>query len=403
MLQAWSGSPSIGAEFDIHMRVLLYGMQSSGASILAFTLAQNPASLAFVDIWNMFAAPELETDRDCVAKAVVTTAFSLELHRRRFRPDVTVLFLRHPVDNYESLFGKSYANEAGLIDEKFSVLEEVFRGRTGFDHIVHYEDFVLSPRSVITLFDRLGWHLGFDALLFGRSQREIEEANAAACPGLQKRLKYGAGNLRTGGVLRDRLRFSKPWGKSAHLPKLCPSLFEHYAAERKARNDLWHMPSRALLSCNLGPILRELTRSGPIPEKSERADYRLQFIDWTSQSRVTDKGLVLSPGARGTETRLVLSGLPGRPFNRVCATAYAEHPLGAGTVICLRIDGAVGESLAEQEFTLRHSDMKSVDLAFEPPVPTVSLSLSVRLADDVDSADHAGICFQDLRLEQAVR
>ena len=99
----------------------------------------------------------------------------------------------------------------------------------------------------------------------------------------------------------------------------------------------------------------------------------------------------------------MLEDLPGRLFNRVCATAYAEHPLGAGTVICLRIDGAVGESLAEQEFTLRHSDMKSVDLAFEPPVPTVSLSLSVRLADDVDSADHAGICFQDLRLEQAVR
>jgi hypothetical protein len=60
------------------MRVLLYGMQSSGASILAFALAQKPDCLAFVDIWNMFwnmfAAPELETDRDCVAKAVVTTA-----------------------------------------------------------------------------------------------------------------------------------------------------------------------------------------------------------------------------------------------------------------------------------------------------------------------------------------
>jgi hypothetical protein len=385
------------------MKVLLYGMQSSGASILAFTLAQKPGSLAFVDIWNMFAAPELETDRDCVAKAVVTTAFSLEVHRRRFRPEVTVLFLRHPVDTYESLFGKSYANEAGLIDEKFSVLEEVFRGRTGFDHIIHYEDFVFSPQSVIAFFARIGWDIGFDALFFRRTHREIEQENAAACPGIQKWLKYGTGNIRTGGVLRDRLRFSQPWGKSAHLAKLCPSLFEHYAEVRKQRNNLWHMPSRALLSCNLGPILRELSKSGPIPEKSERANYRLQFTGGTTQSRVADKGLVLCPDAGGRETRLVLSGLPGRPFNRVCATAYGEHPLGAGTVACLQVEGADRGRRAEQEFTLSHSDMRIVDLAFEPQASDVSLSLSVRLADDVESADDAGICIQDLRLEQASR
>src|SRR5580704_13666858 len=117
------------------MRVLLYGMQSSGASVLAFTLAQKPDSVAFVDIWNMFAVPELVTDRDTVAKVVVTTAFSLDVHRRRFRPDVTLLVLRHPVDTYESLRGKPYANESGLMDEKLAVLEDVLRAGTGFDHI----------------------------------------------------------------------------------------------------------------------------------------------------------------------------------------------------------------------------------------------------------------------------
>ena len=68
------------------MRVLVYGMQSSGASLVTLTLAQKRECVAFVDIWNMFAAPELKTDHDIVAKVVVTTAFSLEVHRRRFRP-----------------------------------------------------------------------------------------------------------------------------------------------------------------------------------------------------------------------------------------------------------------------------------------------------------------------------
>jgi hypothetical protein len=385
------------------MRVLLYGMQSSGASLLALTLAQKPDSVGFVDIWNMFAAPELETSRDCVAKVVVTTAFSLEVHRRRFRPDVTVLFLRHPVDTYESLYGKSYANEAGLIDEKFALLEEVFRAGTGFDHILHYEDLVLSPRNVIAFFDRIGWQIGFNALLFGRTQREIEEGNVAACPGIHTRLKYGAGNVQTRRLLRDRIRFAQPWGKSAHLTRVCSALFDHYAALRngKDRSDLWHVPSRALLSCNLGAILRELTNRGAIAEQSERAGYRLQFTHGTDQSRVTDKELRLCPTGNGRETQLVLSGLPGSPFNRVCATAYAEHPLASGTTARLRVEGAAEECLAEQEFTLLHSDMRYVHLAFEPQASTVTLKLSVRLADNSDSAEHAGISIKDLRLEQA--
>jgi hypothetical protein len=375
-------------------------MQSSGASVLAFTLAQKPDSLAFVDIWNMFAAPELETDGDSVVKVVVTTAFSLEVHRRRFRPDVTLLVLRHPADTFDSLSGKSYANESGLIDEKFALLEEVFRTGTGFDHIVYYEDFVFSPRGLIALSNRIGWQINYDALLFGRTQREIEETNAAACPGIHGRLKYGSGNIQTRGVLRDRVRFSEPSGKSAHLPLLCPSLFDHYTALRADRGAQWHVPSPVLLSCSLGAIVRGLTKSGVIPQQSERAGYKLRLIDGTPQCRIADTGLVLCPAAHGRETQVKVSGLPGRPFNRICGTAHAEHPRALGTNTRIRIEDATGECLAEQEFTLCHSDMRSIDLAFKPHVSDIALSLGVRLAEYVDSAAHAGVCFHDLRLEQ---
>ena len=370
--------------------------------MLAFTLAQKPDSLAFIDIWNMFAAPEIETERDCVAKAVVTTAFSLEVHQRRFRPDVTVLFLRHPIDTYHSLFGKSYVNEGGLIDEKFAVLEEVFRSGNGFDRIVYYEDFVFSPRSTIELFNRIGWLLGFDALLFRRSWEEIDSANAAAFPGIRCRLKYGTGNIQAQGVLRDRVRFSPPWGKTAHLSRLCPSLFEHYAAVCADRNELWHVPSRALLSCELGTIMRELTNSSVIPERSERAGYRLRLVNGTPQCEVINDEILLCPTVQGRETRLTVSGLPGTPFQRLRAAAYAQDPRATGTTVRIEIHSAAGACLGEQEFTLCHSDMRYIDLAFQHQACPITLSIGVRLASEACSTDHAGIRLQDIRLEQAV-
>jgi hypothetical protein len=375
-------------------------MQSSGASVLAFTLAQKPGSLAFIDIWNMFAAPEHETEMFCAAKVVVTTAYMLEVHRKRFRPDITLLVLRHPVDNYDSLFGRSYANESGLMDEKFALLEEVFRAGAGFDEIAYYEDFVFRPRDVIAQFNRFGWQVGCEALLFGRSVREIEDANAAACPSLSGRLKYGFGNLHAQNVLRDRARLAQPWGRTAHLPGLCPSLFEHYAAVQAERGELWHVPSRALLSCGLGAIVRGRMASGAIQAQSERAGYKLRLTNGTPQCRVSDTELVLCPAASGRETRFTVAGLPGPPFNRIRAAIFAEHPLAQGTITSIRVQGEDGECLAEKEFVLCHSDLRNLDLAFQPRGATIALSLGVRVAKGVTSHEHSSICIRDLRLEQ---
>jgi hypothetical protein len=375
-------------------------MQSSGASVLAFTLAQKPDSLAFIDIWNMFAAPELDTDRDCAAKVVVTTAFSLETHRKRFRPDVTILVLRHPVDTYDSLFGKSYANDSGLLDEKFARLEEVFRTKAGFDHVVYYEDFAFCPREIIGLSNRIGWQLGYDALLFSRKVREIEETNAAACPDIDRRVKYGSGNISANSVLRDRVRFSQPWGKSAHLPRLCPSLFDHYAELRAERAALWHVPPRALLSCGLSAIVRGRDVSGAIPHHSERAGYKLRLTNGTPQCRVSDTELILCPAASGRETRFTVSGLPGLPFNRICGSASTEHPLALGTTVRIRVEGKNSTCLAEGEISLCHSDMRHFDLGFVPQSSTISVTVGVRAANSQHSSAHAGVCFRNLRLEQ---
>jgi hypothetical protein len=382
------------------MKVLLYGMQSSGASMLAFTFAQRPRSLAFIDIWNMFAAPELETDRDCVAKVVVTTAFGLEVHRRRFRPDVTILALRHPADTYESLVGKDYANDSGLIDEKFALLDQVFREDRGFDDILFYEDFVFSPQDTIAHANRLGWAIGSEALLFSRTLKDIEQANVDALPDLHNRLKYGAGNIGGRGVMRDRVRFAEPWGKTSHLPQVCPALFEHYAQCRATRGELWHIPSRALLSCDLSPILRGQAVSGEILPESERAGYKLQLTNGTPHSKVTDTELILGPAANGKCTEFTVAGLPGHPFNRICGSVFSVHPLARGTLARIRIEGPGGVCLAEKELRLSHLDMRNIELAFEPQSDTLTLSLSLSVPNGAQATEQDSLCFRGMRLEQ---
>lgn len=376
-------------------------MQSSGASALALTLAQKPDSVAFVDIWNMFAAPELKTDRDAVAKVVATSAFGLEVHRRRFRPDVTILVLRHPVDTFYSLVDKSYANESGLIHEKFAIFDKVLRGGKGFDAIFFYEDFVFTPHNLIELCDRIGWSISCEALLFRRTQRDIQETNAEACPGIHHRLKYGSGNIQRCSLLRDRVKFSKPLGKTSHLPQWCPTVFQRYAAAQAERGERWHLPSRALLSCSLHRVLREMSGEDEIPASTRRSGYSLSLTEPTHQCRTSETALVLCPTDCGSGTRLSLAGLPGQPFNRISGIAFAQHPGALGTLTRMRIESREGGTLAEQEFTLRHAEMRSIDLAFEAQASTVTLSLEVRLASGVESAANAAVCFQDLKLDQA--
>src|SRR4029079_2548918 len=139
------------------MRLLVHGMQSSGASAFTMFLAQRPEALALVDIPNNFAAPRISTPLDFVAEVVITPAYPLAVHVDRFRPDRTILFLRDPRDNYVSLRTKPYRNYSGLMREKFRLLEGIFAERSRYDAVIHYEDFVARDPEVIATVRRLGW------------------------------------------------------------------------------------------------------------------------------------------------------------------------------------------------------------------------------------------------------
>jgi len=210
------------------MRLLVYGMQSSGATAFSLFLAQRPDCLALVDILSNYAAPCLETGRDVIAKVVITTAYPLEVHRERFRPDRTILFLRDPRRNFESLQRKPYRNHSGLIDEKFTLLDRVFEARDSFDAVIEYEEFVDRAPSVLASVNALGWPVEPSYYAFRRTHMDLAEALWNEVPELFDRFEFSYGNVQLGEVSRQFDDRELPTGLEERLEGLCPLLLEHY-------------------------------------------------------------------------------------------------------------------------------------------------------------------------------
>lgn len=214
------------------MRLLIYGMMSSGATSFSLFCAQRPDALALVDVLNNFAAPQVATPKDMLCKVTITTAYALSEHMERFRPDKIVLFLRDPRDNYESLKTKNYRNYSGLMEEKFLLLDEVFAKRNQFDAVIHYEDFVARDPAVLRCVNALGWPVCEDYYQYSRRHNEIFRDLWDAMPDLYARLELNFGNVQGAGVsrsFRDKYRSAEQdEALAALLEPLCPRLLAHY-------------------------------------------------------------------------------------------------------------------------------------------------------------------------------
>ncbi|CAO3363301.1 hypothetical protein [Azospirillum melinis] len=218
------------------MRLLVHGMQSSGATAFTLFLAQRPDCLALVDVLNNYAAPRVETPMDMVVKTVVTTAYPLAVHAERFRPDRTLLLLRDPRDNYQSLRSKHYRNHSGLIDEKFALLDRLFIERARFDAVVHYEDFVARDPAVSAALDRLGWPVQESFYEYRRRHEELAGALWRHVPDLMDHMEFAFGNVQgrsVSGKFRDK---PKDPELDVLLDGLCPNLLAHYLDRRQGRD-----------------------------------------------------------------------------------------------------------------------------------------------------------------------
>lgn len=214
------------------MKLLIHGMQSSGATAFTLFLAQRPDCLALVDISNRFAAPNVSPALDMVAKTVITTAFPLAVHQDKFQPDKTILFLRDPRDNYVSLETKNYRDGSGMMEEKFAVLDQVFRNRSAVDAVIHYEDFVARDPAVLATVEKLGWPVQDEYYTYRRRHDAIFADLWTHLPHLFTEMQLVFGNVQGREVTDSKQRKSWDAEVEARLETLCPQLLAHYRARQ---------------------------------------------------------------------------------------------------------------------------------------------------------------------------
>lgn len=163
-----------------------------------------------------------------VVKVVVTTAFPWAVHYERFRPDRTILLLRDPHDNYQSLKSKSYRNYSGLMEEKFLLIDQIFSERDSFDAVIRYEDFVARDPRVLETINRLGWPVDESFFTYRRRHEELLKALWDHVPDIWERMEFVMGNVRERQVdvkFRDKPREE---AIEARLRNLCPRLLDFY-------------------------------------------------------------------------------------------------------------------------------------------------------------------------------
>jgi len=214
-------------------RLLVHAIQASGASLFAAWLAQRPGCLALVDVPLTHVTPRLDSDRPALAKAVITTAYTLEAHAARFEADARILVVRDPRAIHASLARRPYRDDNGLMEEKLAALDAAFaEGCRVYDLVVAYEDVLADRRAVAGAVRALGWPVEESWDAFARRPEAMLADLRAATPGLFARFPLGFGDWRPGGF--DDPRPVPADGADGSLAALCPTLTEYYRARAAA-------------------------------------------------------------------------------------------------------------------------------------------------------------------------
>jgi hypothetical protein len=242
----------LDARSSRNKKIFVYGLQSSGASLFTYFLAQKPGSLGIVDLNNHRLSPPLNAGHDTALKAVVTTTWPLQDHLNSFQPDKTILFLRNPYNNYYSLMHKAYANKSGAIDDKFRLLEKLFRNRDKYDLTIFYEDFISDADGTVYKLNSLGWESTNEHYRFPRPPQDIARFNVEQCTWCRENPAapgpsggWGMGNIRSS---RINLTLSdKPFDPAIDrkIKELCPTLYAYYRDHPHLHSQQGSEPSQA--------------------------------------------------------------------------------------------------------------------------------------------------------------
>jgi hypothetical protein len=129
------------------MKVLVYGMQSSGASTFAWLLGQHPNSLTVPDLFCGELAPSLSGPFDTILKCTVTTLYGIEQHKASYRPDLTILFTRPIDDVRQSLSNRNCRDMCGKMEDKLKIYENL--NHDDFDVVVSYQQMIEQDTGLV--------------------------------------------------------------------------------------------------------------------------------------------------------------------------------------------------------------------------------------------------------------
>ena len=214
-------------------RILVCGLQSSGATLVALLLAQDPSAIGILDLFcgERMPSPEyLPRDRPLILKMTMSTTWPMEEQIARFAPTRTLLVVRHPAHNYVSLDSKYYRDSGGRLEDKFVQLEEVFHGRDRFSALIHYEDLAMRPAIAIDQLRLLQPELDDGSLDLARTRAMIIE-DARRYPWLETTFgrAWAEGNVDESARLNPHHVFKEVTREARDVVEsLCPDTTRYY-------------------------------------------------------------------------------------------------------------------------------------------------------------------------------
>jgi hypothetical protein len=199
------------------MKTLIYGLQSSGASLFAYFLSQKPDTIGIIDLYHDRLAPTLDIESDIVLKCTINNRYHFNEHVEKFQPDLKILFIRDPIQNALRLSQKRWANWSGTVVEKLALAESyVANWRKYFDVLITHEEFMYRKIKVLPVDEFYN---------FPRSVSEIVEFSCTASDWCKNEwLKsWGIGDIHTNSI---SFIFKE-------LPNICPKMYESHRDSAK--------------------------------------------------------------------------------------------------------------------------------------------------------------------------
>lgn len=134
------------------MKLLIYALQSSGASAFTYLISQKKDVISIIDLYSEELAPFISHPKyDIVLKCTVSKDHSLLNHIDSFKPDKVILFTRDMSQVIASLETKKHANKGGSISEKIEIFNKELHGNL-YDFTFSYNDMLSQKIGCLDFF-----------------------------------------------------------------------------------------------------------------------------------------------------------------------------------------------------------------------------------------------------------